>query len=330
MIRQLITKEAPNSTKEPTGIVRILHLSDTHGLHWTIEDEFPMPPADILIHSGDFTQWGRPAEYEDFNRWLDTLKDRYRYIVCILGNHEWRAVSFDTPPKAVVAFQLELAADPTTLKQKLEDLLPGATHVLEHEMVELCGLRIYGSSWCPWQRAANPEELGTGNSDRLLSIWRDTLGMPPQDVVHRFHEIPPCDVLVTHGPPHGILSCREGVQEEWGSSSALLQQIWQVQPAAHLFGHLHEQRGVWYRCDGMVGFSGGVEYQRMVGERWLENETSPPPDDYPCQLVSCNAMKNHGRLELEHWMRKPRICGPARLVIARRDSVTDSWRFSIT
>lgn len=50
--------------------VRIIHISDTHCLHRTIEDEFPLPEGDILIHTGDFTNRGHDHEFEDFNNWL--------------------------------------------------------------------------------------------------------------------------------------------------------------------------------------------------------------------------------------------------------------------
>lgn len=81
--------------EEAQARVRICHLSDTHGMHREIEDTFgPLPGADILIHTGDFTNSGRLVEYEDFNGWLGELRERglYKAIVVIAGNHEWRLV----------------------------------------------------------------------------------------------------------------------------------------------------------------------------------------------------------------------------------------------
>ena len=73
--------------------VRILHVSDTHMLHRSIEATFPLPPADILIHTGDFTDRGGRAEFDDFNVWLGELRPRYKHIVVILGNHEWMSLT---------------------------------------------------------------------------------------------------------------------------------------------------------------------------------------------------------------------------------------------
>ena len=54
--------------------VRILHISDTHGLHESIEERFPLPAADVLIHTGDFTDMGSVQEVKQFDGWLATLR----------------------------------------------------------------------------------------------------------------------------------------------------------------------------------------------------------------------------------------------------------------
>ena len=44
--------------------LKIIHLSDTHGVHRRLRD---LPEADILVHSGDFTMSGSEAETLDYN-----------------------------------------------------------------------------------------------------------------------------------------------------------------------------------------------------------------------------------------------------------------------
>ena len=44
--------------------LKILHLSDTHGVHRRLRD---LPEADILVHSGDFTISGSEVETLDYN-----------------------------------------------------------------------------------------------------------------------------------------------------------------------------------------------------------------------------------------------------------------------
>ena len=63
--------------------LKILHLSDTHGVHRRLRD---LPEADILVHSGDFTMSGSEAETLDFLEWVCDLP--YRHKVLVAGNHD--------------------------------------------------------------------------------------------------------------------------------------------------------------------------------------------------------------------------------------------------
>lgn len=63
--------------------MKILHLSDTHGKHREITT---MPPADVLVHSGDFTLAGGDMEALDFIEWLCDLP--YKHKIFIAGNHD--------------------------------------------------------------------------------------------------------------------------------------------------------------------------------------------------------------------------------------------------
>ena len=47
--------------------MRILHISDTHSKHRELP---PLPNADIIIHSGDFTFAGSEDEAYDFINWF--------------------------------------------------------------------------------------------------------------------------------------------------------------------------------------------------------------------------------------------------------------------
>ncbi len=63
--------------------MKILHLSDTHGMHNRLHT---LPEADVLIHSGDFTMTGSEAEALDFLNWL--CDQPYRHKIFICGNHD--------------------------------------------------------------------------------------------------------------------------------------------------------------------------------------------------------------------------------------------------
>ena len=72
----------------PLG-VSITAISDTHGCHNDVEDL--SPSADLLIHAGDFTNYGEVDKVKEFNAWLGTLPHTYKIVVA--GN---RDISFDS------------------------------------------------------------------------------------------------------------------------------------------------------------------------------------------------------------------------------------------
>jgi len=279
--------DMPNRERQEKECIRILHISDTHGLHRTVEEQYPMPEADVLIHAGDFTDSAHKSEFIDFNKWLGTLHKRYPVRIVIAGNHEYKQ---RLDPEAIIC------------------LLTNAT-VLEHETLDVNGLCIFGSPWVPGQKAACP---GDGAKAK-----------------HRFAEIPEgVDILLTHGSPFGIMDCCERAELQWGGSKALRHEIMRARPRVHMFGHMHEQRGLWHHQPGMP-FAGGIEYELRTGE--MHPTWEAPPDDYPCEFISCNAMKNHpGVDEAVGKKFASRIAGPARLILAERVvSLSPAWSFRV-
>lgn len=63
--------------------MRILHISDTHGKHELLID---LPKADVIVHTGDFTEDGTEEEVKDFIEWLCGLS--YSHKIFIAGNHD--------------------------------------------------------------------------------------------------------------------------------------------------------------------------------------------------------------------------------------------------
>ena len=79
--------------------MRILHISDTHSRHRKLP---PLPNADIIIHSGDFTFAGSENEAYDFINWFCDLP--FQHKIFIAGNHDlcmYGADSIDGLPNNV-------------------------------------------------------------------------------------------------------------------------------------------------------------------------------------------------------------------------------------
>ncbi|RQM28435.1 hypothetical protein B5M09_007626 [Aphanomyces astaci] len=67
----------------PRRVVRVVCISDTHGKH----DLMEIPPGDILIHAGDFTNIGTHNQLRRFASWLAALPHPHKVVVA--GNHEY-------------------------------------------------------------------------------------------------------------------------------------------------------------------------------------------------------------------------------------------------
>ena len=127
----------------------------------------------------------------------------FKHVLLIAGNHDW-----------------------------VFERYKGAHHVLkniiylEDNGTEIDGVKFWGSPHQPWffDWAFNHPR----NGRELEHYW----SLIPDDT----------DVLITHGPPLGILDHPFGKQESAGCE-LLLQRVQEVQPRIHIFGHIHGSYG---------------------------------------------------------------------------------------
>ncbi|NJN15430.1 MAG: metallophosphoesterase [Oscillochloris sp.] len=143
--------------------MRIVAISDTHGLHRQIK----IPDGDLLIHAGDLTRHGTMVELADVAEWLKSLPHRYKLVIA--GNHDQ---CLQDDPVAVELLQST-----------------GATY-LHDQLVVIAGLRIYGS---PWQPIFRNMAFNLPRGAALRAIWRRVPAMldvlithtPPQNIRDR-------------------------------------------------------------------------------------------------------------------------------------------------
>ncbi len=127
--------------------LRIVVLSDTHGLH----DRLEVPPGDVLIHTGDFTMAGGLEEVEAFNLFLGRISHRWRIVIA--GNHD--ACCQNASGEA---------------RTRLDNAI-----YLEDEEVVIEGLKFYGSPWQPqFQNLAFNLPRGRLLRDKWAKIPDDT------------------------------------------------------------------------------------------------------------------------------------------------------------
>lgn len=195
--------------------MRIVAISDTH-----LREKPPVawPVGDILVHCGDATSRGTAEELERFGRFLGTLP--YEQIVFTYGNHDFLGET--NRPEADALIRAGLRPE-----QSID--------ILIDEEVTVSGVRFYGAPWQP----------------RFFD-WAFNLDRGA-DLKERWDLIPDgIDVLITHGPPVGILD-RVPDGQEVGCVD-LANAVQRVRPKVHCFGHIHDSYG-WTERNGIQYFN---------------------------------------------------------------------------
>lgn len=164
--------------------------------------QLKLPPGELLIHAGDVSGRGHRQEILDFLDWFG--QQDYRYKVFIAGNHDF-------------FFERETA-------ETISALIPPGVIYLNDSGVEIEGLQLWGSPIQPWF------------FDWAFNRQRGT------EIDQHWQLIPPqTDILITHGPPQGILD-RTSRGEIVGCEQ-LLQRVQTIAPRFQIFGHIHEAYG---------------------------------------------------------------------------------------
>jgi len=134
---------------------------------------------------------------------------------------EWLS-EFPHPTKILVAGNCDSVCEMSP--DRVRDSLTEARY-LEDEALEVDGLEFWGS---PWQPIFLNMAFNLPRGEELAEKWE----LIPEET----------DVLVTHGPPAGILD-RTSRGEEVGDEE-LLARVTDIRPDLHIFGHVHESTGV--------------------------------------------------------------------------------------
>lgn len=126
----------------------------------------------------------------------------HKHKIFVAGNHDWL---FERSPELAKGF--------------VNDVI-----YLQDAGVEIEGLKIYGSPWQPW---FFDWAFQFKYKEELAAKW----ALIPADV----------DVLITHGPPRGILD--ENPAGFPCGCEALRERVEEIKPKLHIFGHIHHSYG---------------------------------------------------------------------------------------
>jgi Icc-related predicted phosphoesterase len=166
-------------------------------------------------------------------------------LKAILDFNDWLG---ELPHRAVVVpgnHEFFLESDPSR-----RSLISNAT-VLINEGIEIQGLRIWGSPVTPLYGGA----FGLSSAEERRRLYAQI----PEDT----------DVLVSHGPPYGILDSSPGSGVHSGCRE-LFDAVMRVRPRLHVFGHVHGAHGI-FQTDqttfvnaALLGVDGDLENSPIV------------------------------------------------------------------
>ncbi|OIW33213.1 Metallo-dependent phosphatase [Coniochaeta ligniaria NRRL 30616] len=233
---------------------RFLIISDTHA-----EDFFiPDLPVDVAIHCGDLTEG---SKMDEFRQSLDLLKGINAPLkLVIAGNHDFtldhamfKTIYHNTHSQPSIWSEAYAAAPQDygyvgQAKRLFSDRVPewekafrtalggeefnnndNNIHLLgvgRHDFVLKNGakLRVYADPY-------TPSASGQGGFKFRRDERREYAIGGPDDV----------DVVITHGPPRGVLDLTESKQR--GGCNHLFAAVAKARPRLHCFGHIHEGWG---------------------------------------------------------------------------------------
>jgi predicted phosphohydrolase len=161
-----------------------------------------VPPCDVLVHAGDFSRRrGDRHEASAFLQWFSRQPAAHRVLVA--GNHDCVAEEDATWFRAAC-----LGAQVT---------------YLEDDGVVIDGVSFWGSPVTP---AYDGLAFNRTPGAALGAHW----ALIPHGL----------DVLITHGPPAGVLDLFHGASI---GCAQLREAVRAKRPRFHLFGHVHDGRG---------------------------------------------------------------------------------------
>lgn len=196
--------------------MRILHFSDNHGLI----PELDLDGIDAVINSGDFL----PNKTHGGNSYYLSMELQFQQT-WIKENEEELAEMVPPPIPFLISRGNHDFINPA-------DYLSDNVHDLTSKLVEICGIKFFGYPYTPWLAGEWWGELTERQEKHameglLLVLERDKP-----------------DVLISHGPMHGILD-KNSYGEHCGSGKLrkLLMHTTKHLPKVMLHGHIHEHAG---------------------------------------------------------------------------------------
>lgn len=256
-----------------TTSTRFMIISDTHNFQFGNAEKWqgafrqPVPKVDVLLHAGDLTERGQLEEFRGAINMLSGIDAELKLVIA--GNHDlsldgnyWRQRMGEYDPDLaehhnateILKGQLAKQAGVTYLEEGLH------TFVLKSGAKFTIYTSPYQPEFCGW---AFPYER---NEDRFNLQHHSAPGVI-SIAMNPITDFQSVDIIMTHGPPKGILDQVIFTNESVGCES-LLRAVSRARPRLYCFGHIHEAYGA-----KLITWK---DEKSLIGPDAIENEYSQP------------------------------------------------------
>ncbi|TVY89755.1 Metallophosphoesterase domain-containing protein [Lachnellula willkommii] len=230
----------------PIGAIstRFLIISDTHDFKYN-EESGPFrgstDKVDVVLHCGDLTQVGGSSEYKRALKMLAAIPAELRLVIA--GNHDlsldadyWKTVDEDEQEG-----EREDHAEAVDIMTGKLAGAAGVTYLTAgvHGFALRNGAKftLYAS---PYQPKFVDWAFGYGENEDRFNLPGNAAPGTVSICRHPVPDSPAVDIMMTHGPPKGLLD--DSPHGHLGCPS-LLHALQRCRPRMHCFGHIHEGYG---------------------------------------------------------------------------------------
>ena len=212
--------------------IKVGMLSDTHGHH----DEIKVPECDVLIFAGDMCVKGAHVEeMTSFARWLVTRGAAH--VVFVAGNHDFTKTASLQRPK----YRTDAAAKGAHLRALTDASrwAPNSCDVHVLSPVGMVGIPVDGA----------PPLIVAGSAACQMPDGPWVYNWKASAIEKAVSGLSRCDVFVSHSPARGVMDTLA-----WGvrcGEEAYADYVRRANPALHVFGHVHAERGLKRDMEGV-------------------------------------------------------------------------------
>jgi hypothetical protein len=229
---------------------RFLVISDTHNFEFENASgafSLPLPKADVVLHCSDLTNVGGSSSFKNVLKMLGSIDAEKKLVIA--GNHDldldkkyWQnTLQEGDDPEEVEMEHLEEHATAMKIMTGYLAREAGVTYLEEgtHTFTLKNGAKftVYAS---PYQPEFNNWAFGYERGHDRFNNYRQRAHGVHSIAQNPVPDFPGVDIMMTHGPPKGILDqCEQGSM----GCDNLLRAADRARPRLYCFGHIHEGYG---------------------------------------------------------------------------------------